>query len=336
MKFLAFFLSLPLIAGVDGVVLNRTSGKPQAAATVSLFKLGQAGMESLETVKTDASGKFALQTTPGPGPHLMQVAFDGVIYNKMMPPGSPQTGVQLEVYNSQAKPGDAKVTQHMFLFESAEGRLMVNENIVYDNPGKTTFNDPAGTLRFYLPPETGGKVKVMGTAPNGMPVERAANPVGPSNVYGIDFPIRPGETRFQLIYEMPLPESGVFIGKVLHKEGTTRLVSPKGVTLKGEGLTELGREPATQAAIYNLAKQDFKVAIEGTGTLRDTAEGEGQGEVEGAGIQEILPRVYTKLPVVLALAFGILVLGFVMLFRSSPGQPETATAGPAGKGKRRG
>ncbi len=336
---LSLLLVLPLMAAVDGTVTNRTSGKPQPGATVSLFKLGEAGMESIETVKSDASGKFALQTTPGPGPHLIQAAFDGVIYNKMLPPGSPRTALQVDVYNSQAAPGDAKVTQHMLLFESADGKLMMNENIVYENTGKLTFNDPTGgTLRFYLPPETEGKVKVMGTAPGGMPVERAAAPTKTANVFGVDFPIRPGETRFQLVYEMPLPSPAVFSGKVLHKEGTTRLVSPKGVTLKGDGVSELGREPATQAAIYNLTKQDFRVEIEGSGTLRDASNSSAPAEDEGTGIQEIMPRVYTKLPVVLALAFAILLLGFVLLYRGTSAPAETANGAPpaAAKGKRRG
>ncbi len=332
MKFLMLLCAVPLFAAVDGTVINKTTGKPQAAATVTLYKLGQAGMESVETVKSDATGAFKMQTTPEAGPYLIQAAFDGVTYNKMLPPGQPRTGLEVEVFQSIPRAGDAKVTQHMLLFEVAEGKLTINENIVYENAGKTTYNDPTGgTLRFYLPPETGGKVKVMATAPNGMPVERATNPGKGENQYAVDFPIKPGETRFQLIYEMPAAEPMVFNGKLLHKEGTTRLVSPRGVTLKGDGISELGREPATQALIYNLAKPEYKVEIEGTGTLRDGGSGGGGGgggEDEGPGIQEILPRIYTKLPVVLALGFAILLVGFVILYRSGPA--------PVAKGQSRG
>lgn len=327
-----FFLALPLLAEVSGVVVNKTAGKPQGAATVTIYKLGEAGMESVETVKSDAAGKFVLQTVPQ-GPHLIQTAFDGVTYNKMLPPGAPLTGIELEVFQSQGRPGDAKVTQHMILFEPTEDKLLVSENVIYQNDGKLTYNNPGeGTLRFYLPPEAKGKVRIMGSAPNGMPVERAAKPLS-DDTYGVDFPIKPGETRFQVNYEMPLPSPAVFTGKVLHKEGTTRLVTPRGVSLKGAGIQELGREPATQAAIYNLTGSELKVEIEGTGSLREAAP-----EEEGPGIQEILPRLYDRFYVVLGLSGAILALGFVALYRrpTSPAVSLPATPAAPTKGKRRG
>jgi hypothetical protein len=328
-----------LLAAVDGTVINKSTDKPQAAATVSLFKLTDAGPESLETVKTDADGKFVIQANAAGGPHYVQVAYDGVTYTKMMPPGSPSTGIVVEVYNAQAKPGDAKITQHMLLLEPVEGKLTVTENIIYQNSGKSTFNDPAGTLRFYVPPEAGGKVRVMATAPGGMPVERVANQTMTPNVFGVDFAIKPGETRFQYAYELPLGDPPAFKGKLLHKEGTTRLVAPRGVTLKGAGLSDLGREPATQAAIYNLSAQEFNVEITGSGSLREpSGSGGGGGEEDGPSIQEILPRLYSRLYVVLGLVAAILLVGFIMIYRNSGAPTQTVAAGPVPheKGKRRG
>ena len=37
----------PLLAAVDGTVINGTSNLPQGGATVALYKLGQAGMEAV-------------------------------------------------------------------------------------------------------------------------------------------------------------------------------------------------------------------------------------------------------------------------------------------------
>lgn len=334
---LLLLAALPLFAAIDGTVTNKTTAKPQAGATVTIYKLGESGMESMETVKSDAQGKFSLEYKIPPGPHLIQTAFDGVTYNKMLPPGSPTTGIQLDVFNSQAKQGDAKVTQHMLLLEPNDGKLTINENIIYQNAGTHTYNDPAaGTLRFFLPTEAQGKVKVMAAAPNGMPIERAAKATQTPNIFAIDFPIKPGETRFQLTYELPIPDPAVYSAKILHKEGTTRLVTPKGVSLKGEAIQELGREPATQAAIYSVKEQDFKIEIEGTGTLRSSgsAEESGGGGGDGPNIQEILPRVYDRLYFVLGLAAVILVLGFVMVYRASSSSTPLAEAA-AGKGKRK-
>jgi hypothetical protein len=294
-------------------------------------------MESLETVKSDAAGKFAFTVATAGGPHLVQAAFDGVTYNKMLSPGAPTTGVEVEVFNSQGKAGEAQVTQHMILIEPNEGTLLINENIIYQNTGTLTYNNPdEGTFRFYLPPEAKGQVRIMASAPNGMPIERASKPTRTENVQAVDFPIKPGETRFQLTYQMPLPDPAVYTGRLLHKEGTTRLVTPRGVSLKADNITELGREPATQAAIYDVKGQDLKLEISGTGTLREAAGAAG-GEEEGPGIQEILPRVYDRLYWVLGLCGGILLVGFLLLYRSPmAGTPVTANAGAGAKGKARG
>jgi hypothetical protein len=310
MKWLPLVVALPALCAVDGIVLNRTTGKPQPQATVTIYKLGDAGMESIETVKSDDGGKFVMKYSVPGGPHLIQAAYDGVTYNKMVPPGTPPTGISVEVYNSQAKAGEAKVTQHMMLFEPVDDKLVVSENVIYVNSGNLTYNDPTGgTLRFYLPAAAKGKVKVMGSAPNGMPIERAAFPTKTENVFAVDFPVKPGETRFQLSYEMPLADPPAFRGRILH-DGITRLVTPRGVALKGDSIEDLGREPQTQAAIYKVKGKEFQFAIEGKGALRNEASGE-----EGPGIQEILPRVYDRLYLVLGLASLILALGLIVLYR---------------------
>src|SRR4051812_28365556 len=90
--------STAAVAAVDGTVVNQTTGKPQPGATVTLYKLGQAGMESVESVKSDAQGRFSINQDPK-GPHLIQTAFDGVTYNHMLPPGSSPTGLSLDVFN---------------------------------------------------------------------------------------------------------------------------------------------------------------------------------------------------------------------------------------------
>ncbi|MBL8218613.1 MAG: carboxypeptidase regulatory-like domain-containing protein [Bryobacterales bacterium] len=332
MKPLAFLLALPLMAAVDGTVLNKSTGKPQSGATVSIYKLTDAGPESLETVKSDAAGKYQLQTTPGPGPHYVQVAFDGVTYTKMMPPGSPTSGVQVDVYSASTQPGQAKITQHMMLFEPMDTKLVITENYIYQNPGNAAFNEPeGGTLKFYMPAEAQGKVRISATAPQSVAVERSAIKTSTPNVYGVDFAIKPGETRFQLSYEMPLPDPPVFQGKLLYKDATTRLVTPRGVSLKADNISELGREPATQAAIYDVKGADLKLEISGSGSLR---EPESSGEEEGPSIQEVMPRVYDQVTIVLGLVAGILVLGFALIYRQ-PARPAAVAASPE-KGKRRG
>ena len=309
--------SASLWAAVDGTVMNRTVERPQPGAVVTLYRLGGSGMQPVETVKTDARGAFRIEAKVE-GPHLVQTIYGGVIYNRMIQPGGATTGLTLEVFDSTRKPGPARVAQHMVLLEPLGGVLHVNESIIFENPGKLTYNDPAeGTLRVFLPETLRGAPRVAITAGQGMPVERNAVPTGKPNVYRIDFPIKPGETRFDLTYVLPMPESNTFSGKILHGGGPVRLVAPRGVTLSGDGIQMIGQEPNTQASVYQVGGNEYAVRIEGTGGLSSPESGEGG---RGRGIQTIPARLYDALAPILGLAFLILLLGFILLYRrGAPG-----------------
>jgi hypothetical protein len=311
---------------VDGTVVNQTTGKPQAGATVTLYKIGQAGPEAIESVKSGADGKFRIaQDAPGPGPRLVQAAYQEVTYNHMLPPGSASHDITVDVYNSSKQPGDAKVDQHVVVFEPARGQLMVAEWYMFRNGSKISYNDvEGGTLRFYLPPSASGAVKVNATAPQGMPVPQAAEKTATANVYKVAFPIKPGETRIDITYNVPFNAPGKFEGKILYKGGPTRLVAPSGVTIKGDNIQSLGQEPRTQATIYDVKGNDFKIEISGAGALQ---QGEETGDDSGGGAtyEQIPPKVYGKMTWILALTFGILALGFILLYRARV--PETAAAG---------
>jgi len=171
------------------------------------------------------------------------------------------------------------------------------------------------------------------TAPGGMPVTRSAEPTGQKNVYSVDYPIKPGETRFDLTFALPATNPMVISGKILHQEGATRLAVPPGVTLKSDNLTPLGEEPQTKASIYDLKGKDYKIEIEGTGSLGSATPA--SDEDSGAPkIEEIQPRIYDKLPWILGISLGILGLGLFLLYRSNKAEPAEAVEprAPARKG----
>jgi hypothetical protein len=84
------FLAASASAAVTGTVINKTTGKPQAGATVALNKLGQQlGIEMIDQAKSGPDGSFTINQDIGGGgtPYLIRAAFDGVTYNLMIPPG---------------------------------------------------------------------------------------------------------------------------------------------------------------------------------------------------------------------------------------------------------
>ena len=300
-------------ASVDGKVLNITSGKPQAGATVTLYNITKEGPEPLESVKSGVDGSFKIdKSADSAGPSMIQTAFDGVTYNHRLTPGARGTGLELKVYNSSKQQGDAKLRQHMYLLEPGASDLAVRETYIFDNRGQYAWNNPeAGTLRFHAPADVAGIIEVNCTAPQGMPIRRAAEKTGTPGLYKVDFPIKPGESRIDVTFKVPFTNPGSYSGKFAMKSDLTMMAVQAGVEVKGEGIESEGVEPKTQATIWKIPGDSFKVDLSGSGELKPEAG----GEAEGPGIQQIQARIYDKLYWVLGLAFGVLAVGFYLNFR---------------------
>ena len=318
MKVLAalFAISLPVLA-VDGVVVNATTGKPQSGVAINLVQPSQNGMVQLGNSTTDAQGQFKIDKQIPPGPGLLQATYEGTTYNQIITPGMATTGVQLKIYDSTKKAGIARTMEHLILLEPGADRLRVSETFVLGNDSNLTFNDPAkGSIQFFLPPATNGNAQVIITAPGGMPIPRPAVKTATAGIYKVDYPVKPGETRMDVSYTVP--SATKFSGKIVASDAATHLVTPGTVTVTGDGIELAGREPQTQANIYNLTGLDYNLLIDGIGSLRqdDSAGAGAQGEDGGSPQVEIKkPRIYGQLPWVLSLAFAILALGGTMLYR---------------------
>ena len=97
------------LLAADGKVLNITTGKPQAGATVTLYKISKDGPEPVESVKSAADGSFKIdKAVDAAGPSMIQTAFDGVTYNHRLTPADRPSGLELKVYNSSKQQSDAK------------------------------------------------------------------------------------------------------------------------------------------------------------------------------------------------------------------------------------
>lgn len=316
MKFaLALLLaSLPLLA-IDGVAINVTTGKPQSGVAINLVQPSQNGMVPLGNTTTDAQGQFKIDKQIPPGPGLIQATYQGTTYNQIITPGMPTTGIQVKVYDATKKAGVAKTLEHLILLEPGVDNLRISETFVLGNETNLTFNDPAkGSIQFYLPPSTGGKAQVVITAPGGMPITRPPLKTATTGIYKVDYPAKPGETRMDVTYTIPATDK--FAGKVVASESATHLVTPPAVTVTGDGIEPAGREPQTQANIYNLTGLDYNLLIDGIGSLRGDDSQQAQGDDSGSPQVEIKkPRLYGQLFWVLGLALGILALGGTMLYR---------------------
>jgi hypothetical protein len=321
-------------AAVTGTVINKTTGKAQPGATVALNKLGQLGIEMIDQAKSGPDGSFTInQDISGGGtPHLIRAAFDGVTYNLMIPPGSPTTGLTVAVYNASNQPGQAKVSKHMVLFQPGGGQMTVNETYLFENPGQTAWNDPgAGTLHFFLPLAAEGKVQAEVTGPGSMPIGAPTAKTAKPDVYEIDYPVKPGETRFDLTYQVHYTEGAPYDGRIVTKDENTYLIVPNGVTIAGDGLNDLGLEPKTQAHLYGFSGGAYKIQLTGSVAPGPSDSGADADTGGSPPLDQIMPRIYDKVIPILAVAFGILALGFALLYRA-PGTVPAKESNERGRG----
>ena len=311
------------MAAVTGTVINRTTGQPQAGATVGFYKLVNA-FQLAEEVKTDAQGNFSIDDAPdGAKPNMIRTTYDGVGYIHMLPPGSPAAGLTLDVYSASRQPGAAKVSKHMILFQPSGGQLTVNETYILENNGKTAWNDPeGGALRVWAPAAAKGKVEVNGTAAdaNGMGIPATLVKTSAPDVFGVNFPVKPGETRIDIDYTVPYTEGEPYEGKIVSKDDNTYLVTPNGVGISGEKLNDLGMEQKTQARIYGLAGTAYKIQLTGepvaAAAASDSAAGGAADDAGAPKVEIAAPHVFGQAYLILALALGILALTFAILYRA--------------------
>ncbi|MGH9509217.1 MAG: carboxypeptidase regulatory-like domain-containing protein [Terriglobales bacterium] len=200
---LVLILTLSLVASADtltGTVRNATTGKASAGDEVVLLKLSQ-GMEEAARTTSDAQGRFTFEVTDAAAQHLVRVNHQDVNYHRPAPPGA--TSVEVEVYDVAAKVEGVKTVVNILRMETVAAGLEVVEVYGLRNesqPPRTWMTDR--TLEVVLPAASEIQAAMV-AGPGGMPVNASPVPQGQPGHYFFKFPIRPGETRFQITYRLP-------------------------------------------------------------------------------------------------------------------------------------
>ena len=233
-------------------------------------------MQESTRTKTDAKGRFTLDV-PDQGMHLVRVTHDKANYFRPAPPGT--QSVEIEVFSAQPKVEGVSTEANVMRIESdASGNgLHVVENFFVkneSNPPKTQFSERA--FEFFLPP--GAVIEGSAAlAPGGMPVQASPVPLGDPNHFAFIFPIRPGETRFQVTYRLPYNGSFTFTPKLAMPTDTVAVMMPKAMTFKpgaGSAFVPVTEETTAQTFVArNVApSQSLEFTVSGSGQLpRDQA-----------------------------------------------------------------
>ncbi len=275
---------------LTGTVTNGTTGKPAAGDEVILINLAN-GMDVAANTKADSAGKFSFKVTV-PGPHLIRAVHQGVTYHQMASPGVNTADVQ--VYDVATKVADLGVTADVLRFQADSGTLQGVRLFVVSNtssPAKTQMNDH--NFEFYLPP--GAKIgEVQARAPNGQPIAADATPQADKNRYALAFPLRPGETQFQIEYTLPYSGQINIDPKPLYAAEHVVIVLPKSMHFKaatGSNFQSM-QDPNQADTMVEVAQQvkpgqPLGFSLEGTGTINESpsqvASGAAQQQAQQQG-----------------------------------------------------
>jgi len=285
-----FLLSISLSSAqtLSGKVNNGTTNKPAVGDEVVLLKLGQ-GMDEAGRTKVDANGRFSFKLDD-PGPHLVRAIHQGVTYHRMAPPGT--TSIDLEVYDVAKKLDSISLTADVMRFQSDGNKLLGLRLFAVDNnsdPPRTQMNDQ--NFEFYLP--EGAEIdESMAKTAGGQPINSAPVPQKERNRYAFVFPLRPGETQFQIGFHLPYSGQLTIDPKALYPAQHFVVMLPKTMQfIAGTGTAFQSmndpQQPDTAVQMVSNTQlgQSLSFKISGTGTLGGSEGGNSGGGEQAAGPQ---------------------------------------------------
>lgn len=269
--------SLPASAvTITGLVTNGTTEKVAAGDPVVLIALDKS-MQEVGNTRTDATGHYSLDA-PDPGMHLIRVDHQGTSYFQPAPPNTPVVNVQ--VFDVAATVAGVDTEANVMRMETDAQGLKVVQNFFVKNgssPPRTQFSKRS--YEIYLP--QGAQIEGSAAmAPGSMPVQSSPVSLGENGLYAFLFPLRPGETQFQLTYHLPYPGSLSVTPHLATAVENFVVILPNSMTFKpGTGVSfQLFPPPqgnaGTQTYVaHNVsATQPLSFDVSGSGVMpRDTA-----------------------------------------------------------------
>jgi len=296
---LLLFLLLGTLAagasGITGTVRNGTTNEPSSGDDVILLKL-VGGMVEESRTKSGRAGNFTLPVEDSSTPHVVRVVHQKVTYHAIAPPGTQSVG-EVAVYEAAPKVEGIAGSDDVMIIQSDGGTLHVTEMFALHNgstPPHTLMGDK--TFEIFLP-ASAELDSSMAAGPGGMPVNSAPVPLADRGHYGFVFPLRPGETQFQIEYHLPYSGAADFTPRVTVPMEMLAVMLPKSIQFSAahpENYTHKDKNDVIVQVAKNVAPGAVTAFhISGKGTLPPDAlknlSGDDTSASEAAGAQAPRP-----------------------------------------------
>jgi hypothetical protein len=321
-----FSITSVAFAQLSGTVTNGTKGKPASGVEVQLVILGQ-GMEVAGKATTDAQGRFSF-TADLTKPMMARATYQGINYHEVHSPG--QSSVDLKVYET-ASEGRFNVDEMMYIVQQSQDQLLVGRQYVVSNntTPPVTLSKTNGVFTFTLPGGTKPeRVSAVGT--NNMPIPVAARPAG-ENSWTIEYPLRPGETRFFLVSQFPYQDRKAALRESLPwpaKE--VKLYVPPQMKVEAPGFQSAGTEQGLAAYTLASAKAGAEVAwtVSGEAPPMTGPDEGGETSNEAAGRVQIVPGpVNENRWIIMGILAGVFIISSVFAVRRSASARRASEGG---------
>jgi len=276
---------------ITGTVTNGTTGKPAAGDEVTLLSLSQ-GMQEVGSTKTDAQGKFSMAAPADQGvPHMVRVTHGGVNY---FPQGGPlmpgaTAAAAVTVYDTAKKLDGVSQTVEVDRFQTDGSQLQGIALFAIKNASDPPRAlDADKTFEFVLP--AGAEIDSgMAKSPGGQPLNTMPSEAEQKGHYAFSFPLRPGETQFQVSYHMPYSGEASFSPKPLAEVQHFVVMTPKSMTFTPKNTQRFQSMPDESGSgimVATNAKPGEDLSFKITGSGQFQAEGQqaaGGGDTGGGG-----------------------------------------------------
>jgi Carboxypeptidase regulatory-like domain len=341
---------------ITGTVTNGTTGKPAAGEEVTLLALSQ-GMQEIGNTKTDAQGHFSFPAPSDQAPHMVRVTHEGVSYFPQSGPLMPgSTTAELTIYDSAKKLEGLSQTVEVDRLQSDGKQLQGITLYAISNKSQPprTLADDKGTFEIALPANAEID-SAQAKGPGGQPIATEAVPGSQQGRYLLTYPLRPGETQFQVAYHMPYLGEASFSPKISRDVQHFVVMVPKSMSFTAkdpqqyQAMTDPQMaDPRTTVMVATGVKprQDLSYRISGSGIFQaDNQQGtsdSGGGAMGGsqaaandsrpggglgAPIDAPDPLHQYRAYILGAFALVLVMGGAYIVSRSNRPRPMTASAG---------
>lgn len=195
---------------ITGEVRNATKAQPAAGDEVILLGLDENRHEESRT-KVNSQGMFTIDLKDPGRPHLLRVMHQGVSYDKTVSSGG---RVTIDVFDSTARAPGIAGRIEIIRAGTSEEMLHVSDMIEITNRSDPLVTQAgARTFEVYLPSDAIIK-SILAAGPGDGAESISAEPAGrePGH-YAVNFPLRPGATKFAFNYDLPYKGRAKFRAK---------------------------------------------------------------------------------------------------------------------------